>query len=178
MKIWRLNFELEEYDNLVQVKDFDLDEIQSFDGRSKVEQWKQIAVKKMENKEFSNAPGFSSHIPVFDKVALGVLRDLIKGNTEVLPLLCVDGEFYAINVTKVLDAIDYDKAEYKTFRDGKRIMRFIRYEFIEEKVMGNHIFKITDEPLSRPFVSDEFKQRVLDNNLTGFKFELVWNSES
>ena len=57
-------------------------------------------------------------------------------------------------------------------------MRFIKYEFIKERVSGNPIFKIIDEPLKRPFVSDVFRQRVIDNNLKGFKFELVWDSES
>lgn len=40
-----------------------------------------------------------------------------------------------------------------------------------------HIFKTKDETIGRPFVSDAFRQRVLESDLTGFKFELVWDSE-
>jgi Immunity protein family (Imm11) len=177
MKIWHLDFELDEFDNLVPVEEISLDEIQSFNGSSKIELWKPIIVKKMEEKELSNAPGFYSHIPVFDKVTLDVVKDLIKDSAEALPLLCDEGEFYAINVIEVLDCINYDKAQFKTFRDGKRIMRFIKYEFTKNVVNGKHIFKIVDEPLRRPFVSNEFRQRVIDCNLKGFKFELVWDSE-
>jgi hypothetical protein len=177
MKIWHLDFELDEFDNLVPVEELSLDEIQSFNGSSKMKLWKPIAVKKMEDKELSNAPGFYSHIPVFDKIALDAVKDLIKDGAETLPLLCTEGEFYAINVIEVLDCINYNKAKFKTFRDGKRIMRFIEYEFIKNVVNRKHIFKIIDEPLRRPFVSDEFRQRVIDYNLKGFKFELVWDSE-
>lgn len=178
MKIWHLDFELDEFDNLVPIRELSIDEIQSFNGSSKLMQWQPLTVKKMEDKEISNAPGFYSHIPVFDKTALDILRDLIEDSAEILPLICSEGEFYAINVTDVLDAIDYNKSEFKTFRDGKRIMRFMRYEFVKKVVEGRHLFKIVDEPLRRPFVSDEFRQRVIENNLKGIKFELAWDSEN
>jgi hypothetical protein len=177
LKIWHLDFELDEFDNLLPVKELSLDEIYSFNGSSKKAQWIPITVKKMEDKELSNAPGFYSHIPVFDKITLEVVNNLIKDSTEVLPLICSEGEFYIINVIEVLDCIDYDKSEFKTYRDGKRIMRFIKYEFIKNVVDGKHIFKIVDEPLRRPFVSEEFRQKVIDYNLKGFKFELAWDSE-
>lgn len=176
MKIWHLDFELDYFDNLVSIGDLSLEEIQSFNGKCKSNQWKPIAVRKMDNKELSNAPGFYSHIPAFDKVTLEQVSEFIENSAEALPLFSSEGEFYAINVTDVLDCIDYDKSIYKTFRDGKRIMRFEKYEFIKDIVRGKHIFKIVDEPLKRPFVSDEFKQRVIDSKLTGFKFNLVWES--
>ena len=178
MKIWHLDFELDKFDNLIPVKELSLDEIYSFNGDSKLDCWIPIAVKKMENKELSNAPGFYSHIPIFDRITLEIVKDLIEGSVEVLPLLCSEGEFYAINVTEILNGIDYNKSQFKTYRDGKRIMRFVKYEFLKHIVNGKHIFKIVDEPLRKPFVSDEFRQRVLGNNLKGFKFELVWESDN
>lgn len=177
MKIWHLNFELDEFDNLKFKKDIDIDEIQSYDGRQKLIEWTPLEVVKMEDKLLSNAPGFYSHLPVFDKKVLDVVGDLINDDVEILPLNCEHGNYFAINVVSVLDCINYEKSIYKTFRDGKRIMRFVRYEFISEKVIENHIFKIIDEPTRRPFVSDKFRQRILDSGLVGFKFELVWNSE-
>lgn len=76
-----------------------------------------------------------------------------------------------------LICIDYEKSKYKTFRDGKRIMRFTKYVFDEFKIDGLNILKIKDEPLKRPFVSENFKNKIIDNNLVGFKFELAWDSE-
>ncbi len=79
------------------------------------------------------------------------------------------GVFNSINSAKS----DYDKDQFETFSHGQHIMMFIKYAFIESKVKGKHIFKIVDEPKRRPFVSDELRQRVIDSNLKGFKFELA-----
>lgn len=177
MRIWHLDCNVDDYENLTWLNEIDLDEVQSYDGRNKLDGWKPLQVIRMYNRKYSNTPGLSSHIPVFDKKAVDALKDLLENHAEILPLECKDGEFYAINVIKVLDCIDYDKSEFKTFRDGKRIMRFKKYEFKEQIVAGKHIFKIVDEPLRRPFVSDEFRKRVIDCKLDGFKFDLVWDSD-
>lgn len=176
MRIWHLDCNVDGYENLTWLTDVGIDEIQSYDGRSKITDWKPLGVRRMYNREYSNTPGLSSHIPVFDKKAVDILKELINGYAEILPLKSSDGEFYAINVTEVLDCIDYKKSKFKTYRDSKRIMRFIKYEFNEQMVKGKHIFKIIDESLKKPFVSDEFRQNVIDCQLSGFVFKLVWNS--
>ena len=176
MKIWLLDCDVDSFENLTWKEGPDIDYIQSFDGRGKLRNWNPMKVKRMYDRKFSNTSGLSPHIPVFDEKAVSVLGDLLVGNAEILPLNCADGVFYAINVINVVDCIDYEKSQYKTFRDGKRIMKFTKYVFTERKIKGLHLFKIKDEPLKRPFVSEEFRKRVMDNNLTGFKFELAWDS--
>lgn len=179
MKIWHLFFEVDLYDNLIPVREFTAEEIQSFDGRKKKENWKPLPVKRMEPEkglELSDAPGFT--IPVFSRRALEVLRPLIQNSAEELELLFPEEEYFGINVTTVLNVIDYAKSQYKTFSDGKRIMVFEKYAFnVCDEITQNNIFKIVDEPRRRPFVTDKFKKTVEENNLTGFKFKLVWDSE-
>ena len=181
MKMWMLDFEVDEYDNLVTVHHMGLEEMRSYDGRRKKRGWQPLAVRRMEPEKglaLSNAPGFASHIPVFDDKALEVLLPLIKNEVEVLPLAFSERNFYAINITTVLDCIDYDKSQYRTYSDGKRIMVFERYSFKEKLIKNKSIFKIIDEPLRNPFVSDEFRDLVISSGLTGFEFKLVWDSES
>lgn len=176
MKIWKLDCDVDYYENLFWEKDIDY--TLSFDGVEKIKDWIPVQVQRMyHNRKFSNTPGLSPHLPVFDKKAVSVLDDLIKGNAEILPLDCKNKDFYLINVTNVIDCINYEKSEYKTFNDGIRIMRFIKYVFNERYINGVDLFKLKDEPLKRPFVSDKFRKRVLDSNLTGFIFELAWDSE-
>ena len=177
MKIWILDCDVDNYENLTWEEKLNINYIQSFDGTEKIKDWKPMKVKRVYDRGYSNTPGLSPHIPVFDESAICILRDLVIGNAEVLPLDCKDGTFYAINVIKVIDCIDYESSQYKTFRDGVRIMRFTKYAFDEKKIKGIDLFKIKDEPLKRPFVSEKFRERVIDNNLTGFKFELAWDSE-
>lgn len=178
MKIWKLNFELDLYDNFVPEKEFTVEVIHSFDGREKLKNWIPIKVKRMEpekNLILSDAPGFL--FPVFSEKALGCLYPLIKNYVEVLPLEFEENNYFGINIINVLDAIDYKKSDYKTFRDGKRIMVFKKYAFLPYVVRNMPIFKITDEKTRYAFVSSKFKKIVQDNGLTGFKFELVWDSE-
>ena len=179
MKIWQLLFEVDKYDNLIPVKGFTADDIQSFDGRKKKEFWEPLPVMRMEpekNLELSDAPGFT--IPVFSKTALEILRPLIQNSVEELELQFQEAEYLGINVTTVLDVIDYSKSEYRMYSDGKRIMAFQKYAFkICDELLSNNIFKIVDEPRRRAFVSETFKQAVEKNNLTGFRFKLVWDSE-
>lgn len=63
MKIWLLNFELDKYDNLEPINEITIDEIQTFDGRSHVKDWRVLPVQRLEpgkRLELSDAPGFLS----------------------------------------------------------------------------------------------------------------------
>lgn len=179
MKIWKLMSDVDNYDNFIPEKELSADEIQSFDGRSQKANWITPKVKRMEPEKglaLGDSPGFI--IPVFSKRALDILDPLIHESSEVLLLDSDEGEYYGINITAVLDAVDYSKLEYKTFSDGNRIMAFKKYAFvISPELLKHNIFKITDESTRRAFVSDRFKKMVEENGLVGFKFRLVWESD-
>lgn len=179
MKIWKISAEVDQYDNLMPVKEFSPREYNLFDGTSLRNTWKTLAVQRMEPEKklkLSDFPGFT--IPVLSEKALVILKPYLANSAEELELFFQEKAYVAINVTAVLDVIDYEKSVYKTFSDGKRIMFFEKYAFKESpELMQHHIFKIVDEPRRSPFVSDEFKKAVEDNHLTGFRFKLVWDSE-
>lgn len=180
MRIWKLYFEADKYDNLDTFDEMTLEEINSFDGRSKKDNWKAIRVVRLEPEKglkLSDAPAFEYHMPIFNKKSVDVLHQYLVGTAEVLPLENDEDDFYFINVIKILDCINYEKSEYKTFKNSNRIMRFKKYSFDEEKIGDINLFKIMDEPLGNPFVTDEFRNAVLEAGLTGFKFKLVWDSE-
>ncbi len=176
MKIWHLGADVNNFDNLIPIKEEDWNLLR-FDGIRLSNIWKSIPVRVIEDRKKSDTPGLSAGIPVFSSRSIEVLNDLMADSVEILPLRCRKGDYYAINVLNVLDCIDYESSEFKKFENSGRIMRFIKYSFKPNYVNGKHIFKIVDEPVRRPFVSDEFRNRVLDNELVGFKFDLVWDSE-
>ena len=177
MKVWILDCDVDSFENLIISDESCNNLLKTFNGEEKKDEWTPISVKKMYgDREFSNTPGLAPHIPVFDAKAVSELGCMLKNEAEILPLHFENRIFYAINVIDVLDCRDYKNSDYKTFRDGKRIMRFIKYSFIESIIKNHNIFKIKDEPLKRPFVSDEFKNIVQSSGLIGFKFELAWES--
>lgn len=178
MKIWQLRSDVDNYSAFQTVEPFTGVELKTFDGRSHSKDTKVLKVTKKDWKpgmQLGDAPNYI--IPVFSENALHNLMPLIGHDVEALKLE-YEEEYYAINVTTVIDAIDYEKSKFITFNDGNGILSFSEYSFLPEKVKNTAIFKISDECRSFPLVSDEFKKTVEEKNLKGFKFRLLWDSES
>lgn len=56
--------------------------------------------------------------------------------------------------------------------------RIDRLAFIKVKVVVEQdLFKVSEETIKRPFVTDALRKTVINNSLTGFSFELVWECE-
>lgn len=180
MKFWKLRFIDEKYDNLKLEEKLSYDLIEQFDGRSLKKTWHTPSVCRMEPEKglpLGDAANFL--IPAFNEKALIVLYPLIQNSVEILDLDFPEEKFFGINVTTLLDIIDYNKSKYKLFPDGKRVMYFKRYAFKETPELYKYnIFKLIDESKGWAFVNDRFKTAVEENHLTGFVFELVWDSDA
>lgn len=177
MKIWKLYSKADDYENVTYIEKLSVDELQSFDGRSKIANWKPLGLKAIYgDRDYADITHYVAGIPIVKPKVIEVTKDLINNQVEVLSTLCADCELYLLNITNRIDVVDYSKSQVKYFPDGKRVLRFIKLAFIEEKVRGNHIFKLI-EKRGGIYVSDEFRQRIIDNRLIGFEFELVWDSE-
>lgn len=176
MKIWQLCFDVNNYANLQAVPPLTADEIQSFNGSKKLSDWSPRRVEPIETDlELGDAPGFT--IPVFSQKACDVLMLLMEQDVELLPLQSSKGILFGVNVTTVLDVIDYDNSNFRRFSDGKRIMAFQKYSFrMCEALNSCNIFKIIDEPTRRAFVSDQVKAAIEENALKGFSLRLVWDN--
>ena len=178
MKIYELDFDVSNYVWLKTSKENMRKFCQLFDGKNLKDSWvipKAERIDPEEGRPLGDAPEFV--LPTFSKRALDALLPLMEGDIEVLPVEFEDSYLYGINVTTVLDnVIDYDLSEYKTFSDGT-IMHFKKYVFKNDAVGEKNIFKISDEDLGSPFVSQEFYDAVRDNGLEGFKLKLVYDDE-
>ena len=176
-KMWRIN---QKYDDLIPVEEYSVEEMQSYDGRNHKEWWIPKKVKRMQPDNKRLLGDLSSYLsePVFSENALKKWWSRIKDDVEVLPLTYDEGNFSLINVTTVLEAIDYEKAKFERFKSSGRIMCFDKFAFREEVIKTHCIFKIIDAPKSYVFVTDEFVNTVKKNRLKGFSFELVWDSEA
>ena len=184
MRVWALNSDGDNFDNLGVIGKYDLDFMRAFDGRSHEKGWIPLAVEYIPMRRGEKRKGFanftdinvSSIRPVMDVQAIKALNDLMLGSVEILPLDFLEKDFYLINVTEDLNCIDLDKSEYTTFSSGK-ISHFTKYVFYENVLENKHIYRITSDYTRVPYVSDEFRQRVIDNGLTGFRFTLIWDSK-
>ena len=174
MKIYKLG-------TLEQFQYFTTDEVINdnlFDGRILSLNWESIYLegypKSLKKGDIRNIlPG----IPTFNEKVIKCLHELIHHNVELLNMTSDDKKnFKIINVTKVIDCIDFSEAIPIRAYSGV-ITRFKKYSFKEKLIENEHIFKIPEQKITAVFVSDEFKRQVEQNKLKGFEFIEVWNSK-
>jgi hypothetical protein len=178
MKIWELDSDRNGYETLVMAnrdEDYPLYIKGQFNGKP-VDNWGNIKFITHVKGKPSDIPDFSSGKPVLSRKAVDAVKDLLEGHAQILPIVHEHHELYIINVHRVIDAIDYDHAGIDRFDNG--IFRnIIKYDFVEDKLLDQHILKIPELQLIKVFVSDLFRDRCLSAGLKGFKFIEVWDSE-
>jgi len=180
MRIWQLQADANNYNNFTVCHENDLNvliDFDSFRGRPMVGYWSPIQIKVREERRMGDMQALFGGVPVFNTKAIGVLKDFLDGNVEFLKLDYDKDEFFAVNVLQVLDCIDYQNAVPEKFDDGT-IWRFDKYAFRISEVQGKHIFKNINETKGFPLVSDAFRERVIQNNLKGFLFTELWDSDN
>jgi hypothetical protein len=183
MKIYLLHQDFDRYEILTYSNLEDSKRIQDwFCGEPIGNRWTPLKVEVLRDKDHkdrpsSDFPGFGAGKSVFSHRALESLRDMLDGNGEILPLDCKDGNYWVFNVTRMVDALNVEGAKVKRFSDGG-IMRVEQYSFRPEKIHGLTIFKIPQFPFSDVYVTDAFVERVKGTGLTGFAFDLLWDSEN
>lgn len=177
MRIWVLNADVENYDSLSFPSEDDRNMFSEyeFDGRNQLSNWKPVKVIDYEGIIKGDMPGLPG-VPVFSERAVIELNQLLNDQVELLPLNHPTEKYYIINVVNVVDAVDYENSKVKRFSSSGRVMRFDKYAFHLEPIKNQHIFKIPELPKAYVFVSDEFRDRVLNSALTGFQFIEVWDA--
>jgi hypothetical protein len=180
MTVYELRADAEAYRWLTMLLDVDFDVLAGLEGIPVGSAWERYAVEPIDDdlnagKSLGDFPTLGT-TPTFSQHAVDALRDMLLENGELLPLTSDAGQFYAYNVTRVVDALDEHRSELKRFRDGG-IMRVIRHEFRSEIVADLAIFKVPQLTRGPVFATDAFATRVREAHLKGFVFEEVWTAE-
>ena len=130
---------------------------------------------------FPHFPGLSSDIAC-DEKAKSILDELIHGYVDFLPLAShtiTDKQYCILYPKTLLDCLDNERTEFVRTQSGF-IFGVRRYVFKSDCIGDTPIFRLplptadNPSPIFCPYVNDEFKQLVEDNNLTGLEFEKVW----
>lgn len=117
-------------------------------------------------------------VPVVSEKALTAMKSMVEGEAEFLPLVHPKDNFYILNVYNILNCLDSNVVEYTTFSDGN-VKKYTKLAFRPEIISKSHIFKTTyhdmpDVALNQIFVSDHFRNVVMESSLCGFNFTEVW----
>lgn len=100
-----------------------------------------------------------------------ILYPYIKNEVQIFKIKSENDNLYVVNITNIIDCLDYDKSKIKRFPSSGRVMRVIKYVFKIEKLKNATIFKLPEFPKGISYVTEEFKKVVEENNIKGFKFK-------
>ncbi len=107
-----------------------------------------------------------------------LIYDYCRDSAEFLPVKFGDEYMYCLNVTNVLDCIDYEKSSFERFTHSDRIMLFNSYAFVPEKVEGQDMFiPFEEKERAEPFVSQRVVDALKSKRLRGIECVCVWDSE-
>jgi hypothetical protein len=177
MKIFGLYTDMDKFKYLG-VKPYETteEEIELYDSISLTrvkDVWNPITLKLYGKGKRGDCPYLIGHLPVFSEKIIGFLDYLIHDSVEYLPINCPGNvKYYIVNVLKVVDCIDYDKAKIERYYNGE-IRRFEKFAFKKELLQGIHIFKTPELAYTLVFVSEEFVNKANEFGLLGFDFEEV-----
>lgn len=184
MKIYKYNTDSVKYNHFILLNTQNMEPyaamnlLRSFDGCSHKENWRPILLGRSDEKiklPYSDFPLYD--LPVVSERAAEILEKRLCGSVEFLPVETEAGittKYYIMNVLRVIDALDRSKSEFLCFNDGIRIAVIKKYSFFPERVEGVDIFKLSDEALRRPFVSESLVNLIKQSGLQGLDCQLVW----
>ncbi|WP_339848480.1 suppressor of fused domain protein [Paenibacillus sp. FSL W7-1088] len=180
MKVWKLS-----EDSVNQLLDFT--EVRGVNeginkGNSLAKLWNEVEMITYSEGESADIYSIASQVTdlVLKERAANILSDLLEDKVELLPVHHNKEKYYVMNILNILDCVDIDQSIPSKYGGFKNFV------FEENEIQNQHIFKtlsynyeIQNEPFisSQTFVSDEFKQRVEEAGLQGFRFRLAWSSE-
>ena len=118
-------------------------------------------------------------IVLFNQKAKDCLEGVFGDYVEFVPAKYQDDIYYIVNVLNIIDGLNYGKSEFEKLDDG-RPYSINKFSLRPNIVNNISIFKLfLEESIysTEIFVSQEVKDIVEANGLTGFSFEEVWRDD-
>ena len=118
-------------------------------------------------------------IVLFNQKAKDCLERVFGDYVEFVPAKYQDDIYYIVNVLNIIDGLNYVKSEFEKLDDG-RPYSINKFSLRPNIVNNISIFKLFLEDRiysTEIFVSQEVKDIVEANGLTGFSFEEVWRDD-
>lgn len=142
--------------------------------------WDAVMARWVTNGGTRPIPDFStlSGAPVFSSRAVDALADLLDDRGDLLPLKVEGAEDqYVFNCTRLSEALDEERSEFKRFTSSGRVMRIVYHEFAGNRLRGETVFRVRQNPKRSEYVTDAFRRRTEEAGLTGFIWDRrVWTA--
>ncbi|MBT9148172.1 MAG: hypothetical protein DDT32_01942 [Syntrophomonadaceae bacterium] len=158
-----------------------------FEGQPMANSWRPIKMERLKNdaditgrrrrrllKESDFPTCGSNDMLVISQAAKDKIGSCLEQYGEILPLACDDGDFWVLNVTRLLDAFDEKNSEFIP-GDAGRILTIDKHVFYPSKLVGAPpLFKLSQKPYGSIYVMDSFVDMIKASGLKGLEFVKVW----
>ena len=147
-----------------------------------IENWESVELHPSNHntetgKEIGDVYSIDVSSVVVNEKCFNVISSHLQGNVQILPAQSESQRLYVLNVTTIIDCLDRKNSKLKLFQSSGRIMRVEEYAFHRELLDNVFIFKIPEELHTHPYVTEDFKKLIEQNNIKGFKFVPVWEEK-
>lgn len=159
----------------VVVDDRDFETLIPLDGRPRADDWRPPRVELLRENEgvpllHSDFPTLGLDAIVVRVKARDVIRDVIEGYAEFLPLECASADLWVVNVTNVVDGLDEARSRIARFTSG-RVLRIERYAF-RKTVLEYPVFKVPQ--VNSLFAGTALVQAIWESGLIGPDWRRIW----
>jgi hypothetical protein len=116
------------------------------------------------------------HLPVLNQRAKAVFEPHLQGLGQWIPLDFDEAPYWLFWLTEVRDLLDPKLSVVDHYPDGK-VRRIERAAFKPEVAQAPFMWHVPQQPSQFVCVTDSALELVREHKLTGFSFELLWNSK-
>ncbi|MBN2980382.1 MULTISPECIES: imm11 family protein [Cohnella] len=154
-----------------------------FEGGSKLQSWSPILVETIveesynSEESYNDFPKYITGKPVVSSRVKEVIKLFVQEEVEFLPLMHEKLDLYMINVTNVLNCVNWERSDVKLTTKGK-FAGFNKLVFDFGKIPAStYMFKIKETVRICVYVTEAFKNLIESQNLKGLDFSVVYDSE-
>lgn len=121
------------------------------------------------------AVGMASETPLCTTAVQETLKTICGVTGQWLDVTFTDKDYALLNLTHVVDALDFERSTKKYFKSTGRLGGFPRYAFHLEAVKNEWLFREKAWPYSL-FCTEHFASLVEKEGWTGLRLRPVWDS--
>lgn len=147
-----------------------------FDGSFVAAQWSTPNVKTNYKRQYKDFPSWLPSHPVISIRVKKIIEPFVSKEVEFLPLLHDELELYMLNVTNVLDCIDWQRSIKSVHSNS--IIRFDKQVFDFSKIPEDtYMFKIKENAVITTYITDHFKNLIEQHKIKGLDYSTEFDSE-
>lgn len=158
--------------------DFDL---LRFRGEPRTDTWKPVSMRRLRVSDQGKPlkpcdfPACSGgDMLLVDREAQERIGPYLQQYGELLPLACDEGQFWTLNVTRIVNALDEDESEVLRASDTGAILMIKKYAFDPNRLRQAQVFKLPQLIRGPIYVTNAFVEVIKGSGLAGLEFLQVW----